>query len=156
MAVAASAMVVEGCVVILADQEPVMELWMELVVLAVADSDLLPAPLPVVAATPAAVGPAAVVEHAELAAADVDAVAAVDPAGLVGLVGLAGLAELELAAVPVVVLELADVVVSFGLVYVLFEQLVVVPVENAVDAGAEGHHVRQDCRPVSPHIVGPS
>ena len=156
MAVAASAMVVEGCVVILADQEPVMELWMELVVLAVADSDLLPAPLPVVAATPAAVGPAAVVEPAELAAAAAAAVAAVEPAGLVGLVGLAGLAELELAAVPVVVLELADVVVSFGLVYVLFEQLVVVPVENAVDAGAEGHHVRQDCRPVSPHIVGPS
>ena len=138
-AVVASALVVEGWVENLADQGLAIELWMDLVVLAVVDSDLPDlqlAPLPSADATPAA-GPAVVVE---LAAAAVEPAAAA--AAVVVVAELAGLAGL--AAAPVVLLELVDVVLSFGLVPVQLEQLEqqpAVPVENAVDEEAKGHHV---------------
>ena len=138
----------------LADQELEIELWTDLVVLAVVDSDLLDlqlAPLPSAAAAPA-VGHAVVAELAAAAAAAVEPAAAAAAAVVVAeLAGLAGL-----AAAPVVLLELVDVVVSFGLVPVhveRLEQLAAVPVENVVDEEAKGHHVMQDWLAASPQIV---
>ena len=139
----------------LADQELEIELWTDLVVLAVVDSDLLDlqlAPLPSAAAAPA-VGHAVVAELA--AAAAVEPAVAAAAAAAVVVAELAGLAAAP-AAAPVVLLELVDVVVSFGLVPVhveRLEQLAAVPVENVVDEEAKGHHVMQDWLAASPQIV---
>ena len=148
----------------LADQEPAIELWMDLVALAVVGSDLLDlqlAPLLTAAATPAVAGPAAVaepaaaaVEPAAVAAVAAVAAAAAAAAAVAAVAAAAVVVVAGLAAAPVVVLVVGLVaVVSFGPVRVQLERPAAALVENAVDEEAKEDHVMQDLLAAWPQFV---